>query len=375
MSTTVSIYGTGSSSFGYQPERSEAELAWQAVSEALADAGIESVDAVFVGTVFGRSGVAQRCLHLMGITEVPVVTVENACASGTTAFHEAVTAVAAGRYRRVLALGIEHMTSKMKGAIQPDRDDVEGRAGMAMPALYAMAASRYLALGLATPRQLAMVAVKNHGNALHNPRAQHRGDYTVDEVLESRMIADPLTRLQCCSISDAAAAVVVGPARPQARDVRVRSSALRSGALWDHRSEHVWGFGIIRDTAHQALSAAGVEIADIDVLECHDAFTIGEIVTTEALGMGEIGQGGHLVETGHTALGGRQPVNPSGGLLARGHPLGATGCAQIHEITTQLRGEAGARQVAGARLGLVETMGGGTSGIDGNACVVTVLER
>jgi acetyl-CoA C-acetyltransferase len=197
---------------------------------------------------------------------------------------------------------------------------------------------------------------------------------SVDNVLASRMIADPLTLLQCCSIADAAAAAVVGPTRGHPGDVPIRSSALRSGKLWDHRSTRVWGWDIVHDTARDAYEQAGVEPGDIDVFEVHDAFTIGEIVTIEALGLAEIGSGGKLTESGHTTIGGPQPVNPSGGLLSRGHPLGATGLAQLAEIVWQLRGEAGDRQVDGARLGVVETMGGGTAGIDGNGCVVTVLE-
>jgi acetyl-CoA C-acetyltransferase len=304
-----------------------------------------------------------------------VVTIENACASGTTAYHEARAQVLAGRYERVLVLGIEQMSSVFDGAIHPEPTDAEGRGGMALPSLYAMAASRYLAEGRATSEQLAQVSVKNHAHSIGNPRAQYRRTCTVEEVLGSRMVADPLTLLQCCPVSDGAAAAVIGPARSNPRDVRIRSSALRSGRLWDHTAEHVWGYEIVRDTAAGAWEEAGAGPRDADVLEVHDAFTIGEIVTTEALGLAPEGDGAALISAGHTALGGEQPVNPSGGLLSRGHPLGCTGVAQIAEIVWQLRGDAGARQVAGARLGVVETMGGGVSGIDGNGCVVSVLER
>ena len=371
----VSIYGVGSSLFGKQPAASPEQLAWTAVLEALDDAAADDIDAAFVGTVFGAPGVAQRVLQGVGLAGIPVLTIENACASGTSAFHEAVTAVASGRFRRPLVLGIESISVSFAGAIHPEPTDSEGRTGLALPGLYAMAASRYLGLGLVTREQLALVSVKNHANALANDRAQYSGDYTVEQVLESRMIADPLTLLQCCPVSDGAAAAVLGPERRRERDVKVRASVHRAGGLWDHRSEHVWGYELVRDTARDAYEAASVGPEDIDVFEVHDAFTIGEIVTTEALGMAEVGGGGKLVESGHTALYGPQPVNPSGGLLSRGHPLGATGVAQIKEIVDQLRGEAGDRQLASADLGLVETMGGGVAGIDGNACVVTVLER
>lgn len=372
---TAMVQGVGTSLFGKQPQLTGPQLAQAAVYEALADAGADSVDAVFAGTVFGAPGTAQRALQTLGITEVPIVTIENACASGTTAFHEACHAVTSGRYGRVLALGIETMTAHFAGAIHPEATDAEGSQGMAMPSIYAMSAARYQAEFGVTDEQLALVSVKNHRHGAANPRAQHKADLTVEQVLASRVVADPLTLLQCCAISDAAAAAVIGPDRGNPRDVPVRATALRSGHLWDHRAERVWGYDIVRDTAAAAYELAGVSPADIDVLEVHDAFTIGEIVTTEALGLAALGEGARLPESGHTALGGRQPVNPSGGLLSRGHPLGATGLAQLAEIVWQLRGEAGDRQVPGARLGLVETMGGGTAGVDGNGCVVAILGR
>jgi len=302
-----------------------------------------------------------------------VVTLENACASGTTALVEGHEAVRTGRYRRVLALGLEQMSTFFGGAIHPESSDAEGVSGLALPALYAMAAHRYLQTGAATAEQLAAVSVKNHAHALHNPRAQYSGSYTVEQVLGSRMIADPLTVLQCCPTSDGAAAAVLAPADGSTRHVPVRGLALRSGDLWDHRSPHVWGYDLIAATAALAYEQAGTGPGDVDLFEVHDAFTIGEVATTEALGIVGPGDGGKAAESGRTAIGGASPVNPSGGLLSRGHPLGATGLAQVAEVVWQLRDEAGGRQVEGARVGLVETMGGGVSGIDGNACVVAVL--
>lgn len=372
--TTVSIHGVGTSRFAKQPELTPAELAFAAASEAMTDAGFDAVDAAYVGTVFGAPGVAQRALRALGLTKVPIVTVEAACASGTLALHEAQEAVATGRYGRVLALGIEQLTTVFAGPIEPEPTDVDGRTGMPLPAIYAMAAARYQAVYGLADAQLASVAVKNSRHGAFNPRALRRRPLTQEEVLGSPLVADPLTLFQCCSISDAAAAAVLAPATGAAREIRIRASAFRSGGLWDHRSDHVWGFEIVRDTARSAYEQAGVAVDEIDVLEVHDAFTIGEIVTTEALGLAAEGDGGALAASGTTALGGESPVNPSGGLLSRGHPLGATGLAQTAEIVWQLRGDAGARQVEGARLGLVETMGGGAAGLDGNACVVAILE-
>lgn len=377
---TITVQGVGTSHFGKQRDTSVSELAWAALDEAFHDADDDaaasaaSVDAVYVGSVFGEPGVAMRALQTYGITGRSIVTIENACASGTSAFHEAVTAVAAERYDRVLVLGLEKMSTLFKGPILPQETDTEGRTGLAMPALYALAASRWLHEGRVTLDELAAVSVKNHAHAMHNARAQYRGIYTVDEVLASPMIADPLTLLQCSPISDGAAAVIVGRARADRPDVPVRATAHLAGGLWDHRSKNVWGYQLVHDTGRKAFELAGVGPDDISVAEVHDAFTIGELETAEALGLAPEGEAGAYAVKGVSALGGRQPINPSGGLLSRGHPLGATGVAQIAEIVWQLRGRAEGRQVEGASLGLVETMGGGVAGVDGNACVVAILE-
>lgn len=371
----VAVRGVGMSRLGRQPDRDIISLVAEAVDEACADAGIEAVDAVWVGTVFGAPGVAQRVLRSMGVTGVPIITVENACASGTTAFVEAHEAVRTGRFGRVLALGVEQMSTAFTGPIVPESTDPEGRTGLALPALYAMSAARYLHEGAVTPEQLAAVSVKNREHAAGNPRAPFRNRLTIDEVLSSRLIADPLTLLQCCPTSDGAAAAILAPATGADGEVTVRATAIRSGRVWDQSSPHVWGFDIVRDTTDDVLAAAAVDsVHDIDVFEVHDAFTIGEIVTTEALGIVAPGEGGAAVAAGRTSLRGDMPVNPSGGLLSRGHPLGATGLAQIAEITWQLRRHAGDRQVGSARLGLIETMGGGVSVLDGNSCVMTILE-
>ncbi|WP_214105641.1 thiolase family protein [Acrocarpospora catenulata] len=372
---TAHIWGVGSSAFGKQPGRSTAALAWEAVGEAMSDAGVRRFDAVYVGNVFGEPGMAARALLGLGIHGLPVHTLESACASSAAALAEAKHAVESGRHETVLVLGLEHLTSRFAGALPAEPRDFEGRSGLATPAMYAMAARRYLDVHGVTAEQLAKVAVKNQGHGMGNPRAQYRNRVTVDEVLASRMISDPLTLLQCCSLSDAAAALVVGPRRRTARDVAVAAAEYTTGGLWDHTSEHVWGFELARDTAARAYERSGIGPADADLFEVHDAFTIGEIVSTEALGLAAVGEGARLLDTGHTALGGKQPVNPSGGLLSRGHPVGATGAAQACEAVWQLRGEAAGRQVEGARAAVIETLGGGVGLMDGNACVVAVLTR
>jgi len=371
---TAWIWGAGSSTFGRQTDKLPAQLAWRALQEALADAAISRVEAAFVGTVFGTLGVAQRALSGVGLTGIPIISVENACASGSTALHEAHAAITSGRYESVIALGVEHLTSLFDGPIALDPTDREQATGLLFPGIYAMSASRYMHDHGASPEDLAQVAVKNSRHGSENPRAQRKRALTLEEVLASRLIADPLTLYQCAGLSDAAAAIIVGSERRTSRDVALRASVLRSGGPWDHASEHVWGYDIVRDTARDVYRASGIGPADLDVVELHDAFTIGELVTLEALGLADDGAAPAAMGAGRFSIGGAQPVNPSGGLLSRGHPLGATGVAQAAELVWQLRGDAGSRQVEGARTGLLETMGGGTAGLDGNACVVAMLE-
>jgi acetyl-CoA C-acetyltransferase len=374
--TQPMLWGVGTSDYGLFPERRVESLAWAAVAEAVRDAGITpgDVDAIVVGSVFGPPGVATRMQRGLGIPGVPMWTVENACASGTSAYHEAVEAVRLGRFGCVLVLGVDQMSTLFSGAIVPEATDPEGASSLPLPGLYALQAQRYVDEFGVTPEQLAAVAVKNKRNGRDNPRAQLRNKApSVEEVLASRMIAEPLTFLQCCPTSDGAGAAIVGPERGNADDLRIESSVMVSGALWDQRSDDVWGYASVARAAEKAFAQAGRAPGEIDVLEVHDAFTIGEIFTCEALGLAPRGKGAELAPSGHTQRDGAQPVNPSGGLLSRGHPLGATGLAQLAEIAWQLRGRAAARQVARHRVGLVETMGGGAAGMDGNACVVTIL--
>ncbi|MEN0139186.1 MAG: thiolase family protein [Rhodococcus sp. (in: high G+C Gram-positive bacteria)] len=370
------LWGVGTSSYGRFPDQRVESLAWTAVAEAVRDAGIrpDAIDAIIVGSVFGPPGVATRIQRGLGIPSVPMWTVENACASGTAAYHEAVEAVRHGRFGCVLVLGVDQMSTLFSGAIVPEATDPEGAASLPLPGLYALQAQRYVGEFGVTPEQLAAIAVKNKSNGMDNPRAQLRGTVpTVQEVLDSRLIAEPLTFLQCCPTSDGAGAAIVGGDRGNQSDLRIEASAMVSGALWDQRSEDVWGYASVARAAEKAFAQADRTPQEIDVLEVHDAFTIGEIITLEALGIAPRGKGAELAPSGHTTRDGVQPVNPSGGLLSRGHPLGATGMAQLAEIAWQLRGRAGARQVDRHRVGLVETMGGGAAGMDGNACVVTIL--
>lgn len=382
--TPVRVAGVGTSAFGRLTDSAPEALVAAAVTEAMDDAATTpaDLDAVYLGSVFGAPGVANRVTDHAGLHGVPIIRMEAACASGTTAFHEAVQNIGHGRFRTVLAVGVEHMSSAFpRGPIVPEPTDREQRTGLALPALYALQAHRYAHDHRIPVDSLAHVAVKNKRHGSRNPRAHlAKGDVTLEEVLAAPMVADPLTRLQCCPLTDgAAAAVVTGAPGPTGRPaVEVLASEMVSGIPWGASSpDPYWGSGPVRRAATAAYAAAGVVPGDVQVAEVHDAFTIGEVLAVEALGLVDPGTAASRIADGALALGsGDGPViNPSGGLLSRGHPLGATGLAQLAEIVWQLRGEAADRQVPDARLGLVETMGGGAAGVDGNAAVVTLLRR
>lgn len=309
---------------------------------------------------------------------IPILNVENACSSGSSALREAYIAVAAGVHEVVLVLGVEKLTALGGGALPLNVDDIEASHGLVMPAVYAMRAQRHMQEYGTTIEQLAKIAVKNHHNSVHNPKAQYRREYSLEEINSSRPIAEPLTLLHCCAASDGAAAVVVA-SRAYARKlggqaVRIRASVLRGGSFTNSGRDMSKSDLTIR-TAASAYEAAGLGPGDLDVLEVHDAFTIGELMYYEALGLCPLGEGGRVVDEGLAEIGGRFPVNPSGGLLSKGHPIGATGIAQVVEICNQLRGRCGPRQVENARIGLTHCTGGGVAGFDHVACTIHILER
>jgi acetyl-CoA acetyltransferase len=376
----VSVVGVGMIPFGKYPEKNIADLGWPAVKAAIEDAGIEAkqIQAAYSGTARGGAMVGQRILGRIGLAGMPIVNVENACSSSSTALRQAVIAVQSGAYDIVLVIGVEKLTKFGGGTLPLDEDDWEVRLGLSMPALYAMRAQRYMHDYGVRPAQLAGVSVKNRRNGALNPDAQMRKEVTLNEVLSSRMIADPFTLLQCCPTGDGAAAIIIASgaaARKIRRDpIQVRASHLTSGKFMagfrDMTSPEITVRG-----AHECFDEAGLGPEDIDVAEVHDAFSIAELLYYEAFGFCPRGEGAALLESGATSLGGRIPINPSGGLLAKGHPVGATGAAQVVEIVRQLRGEAGPRQVEGAQVGLTHATGGGISGFDHGACSIHVFQR
>lgn len=410
--SAVYVIGVGMTPFGRLPQETVRTLSRRAVEEALADAGLE-FDAVqsvafansVQGAMEGQYGIrGQAALQDFPCTGRPIVNVENACASASTAFNLAVTQIRAGAADIALAVGAEKMTgddpARSMAAFEGSWDRATKDHSLALldrmarhcPApqsqaaregprtvfmdIYAAFARYHMGRFGTTQRQIAAVSAKNHRHSVDNPRAQYRRSFTLDEVLESRPIAWPLTLPMCAPISDGAAAAVLCSERALARlggerALKVRASVLMSGGRTDYDAldRHV-----ARQAANSAYAAAGLGPEDLDVVECHDATAFGEIQQCELLGLCPLGEGGPFAESGATTMGGKVPFNPSGGLESKGHPIGATGLGQICELSAQLRGEAGSRQTPGARIGLAEN-GGGLMGIEEAAVGITILER
>lgn len=374
----AAIVGVGMTPFGKFPDKTLADIGWPSVKAAIADAGIDpkKIEACYCGTGLGGMMAGQRVLGRIGLTGIPITNIENACSSSSTALQQAVMAIRAGKYEAVLVIGVEKLSKFGGGTLPLEKEDWEVQNGMVMPALYAMRANRYMHEYGLTHEQLARVSVKNRKNGASNPDAQMRKEVSVEEVLSSRMIAEPFTLLQCCPIGDGAAALVVCSEK-LARSLRtdpvfVAASDLTSGKFTSGFRDMTTPEITVRG-AKEAYEEAGLGPRDIDVAEVHDAFSIAELLYYEAFGFCERGEAGALIDAGETDIGGRIPVNPSGGLLAKGHPIGATGAAQAVEITRQLRGQCGVRQVENAKTGLIHATGGGIAGFDHGACSIHIL--
>lgn len=379
--SNASVIGVGMCRFGKYPDKHLADIAWPAVKQALADAGVEpkDVQAAYCGSALGGMMVGQRILARIGMTGIPITNVENACSSSSTALQQAVMAVRAGKYDTVLVIGADKLTALGGGPLPLNDDDWEVSQGMVMPALYAMRAMRYMHDYGLTHEQLALVSVKNRANGAINPDAQMQKPVTVEEVLASRPVAEPFTLLQCCPTGDGAAALIVASDKAVKkfagkRAIRVLASDMTSGRFTpgfrDMTSPEITVRG-----SKEAYEEAGVGPEDIDLAEVHDAFSIAELIYYEAFGFCPRGEAGAFIESGASRIGGKVAVNPSGGLLAKGHPVGATGAAQVVEVVRQLRGECGARQVPDAKIGLTHATGGGIAGFDHGACSIHILAR
>ena len=408
----VYIAGVGMTPTGKFLDRSIKQLTADAVTAALADAGVTARDiqsAYFSnatqGVLEGQTMVrGQIALRTMGFESIPIFNIENACASASSAFNLAVQFVRSGAGDMALAVGAEKMfcTDKAKmfsvfdgawdvSTVEQNKNTllqmghgIEPPDGTTSKAPYSLFMDIYAAFGRfhmrefgTTQRQIAAVSAKNHGHSVHNPLAQYRNAYTIDEVLAAPPITYPLTLPMCAPVSDGAAAVVVCSEAALARladrrrAIKVLASVIATGS--NRRPEDVAQHITVK-ASRQAYELAGVGPQDISLAEVHDATAIGEIVQSENLGFCAFGEGGPLAERGDTTIGGRIPINTSGGLESKGHPIGATGIGQLHELVVQLRGEAGVRQVQGARLAIAEN-GGGLFGIEEAVCAITILGR
>jgi acetyl-CoA C-acetyltransferase len=371
----VAVIGVGVTKFGLH-DRTSAELFAEAAREALNDAGVpaSAVQALYYGNVVG--GETEHQLHtgpqaasVLGIPSVPTTRFETACASSHAAFRHAVMEIAAGVSDVILVGGAERVlnvsTAESTEYFAYASDAVwEQPLGLTFPGVFALIARAHMQKYGTTEAQMAAVAVKNHRHGALNPKAQFQKQITIEQVLKSAYVADPLKLYDCCPFSDGGAAVVLASeevARKHRKPVWVLGSAAASDWMLLGDKRDLSRVPATERAAAAAYRQAGIGPSDVDVVELHDCFTIAEIVATEGLGLFEPGAACRAARKGLTGFGGEIPVNPSGGLKAKGHPIGATGAAQVAEIVTQLRGEAGPRQVEGARKGLTHTLGGNTA--------------
>lgn len=369
----VAIIGVGMNKWGELWEKSMRDIYVEAALLAIEDAGVDHIDSMYVGCMTSGLFVGQEHLgslmaDYLNVTPIPATRIESACASGGVALRQGFIEVGSGMSDIVLVGGVEKMCDVGGGeatyALSTAADqEYECYQGVTFPGLYALMAHRHMHLHGTTREQLAHVAVKNHDHGSMNPLAQYPFKVTLEQVLSSVMIADPLRILDCSPITDGAAAAILCPLEMAKKFtkkpvVQIIGSGQATDTIALHSREDMSWLGATARAAEVAYKMAGVGPDDLDLVEAHDCFTIAEICVIEALGLVERGQGGKAAESGLTALGGKIPVNVSGGLKAKGHPVGATGVAQVVEMVEQLRGEVGERQVEGARVGLSQTMGG-----------------
>jgi acetyl-CoA C-acetyltransferase len=377
----VGILGVGLTKFGEYWKKSLRDLFVEAALNALDDAGNPSVDSMYVGSMssglfVGQEHIGPLFADYLGLKNVPAVRIESACASGGIALRQGYMEVAAGVSDIVLVSGVEKMTDcEDATAALAAAADVENEAfvGATFPALYALIASAHMDKYGTTREQLAAVSVKNHKNGIKNPYAHFRREFTLENVLNSVMVAEPLTLLQCSPISDGAAAMIIAPVemvkKVKDKVVKITGSGLATDTIAISDREDLASLKAVRLAGEAAYKMAGRKPEDIDVCEVHDCFSIAELVNIEELGFVERGKSGQFVEDGNTEIGGKIPVNTSGGLKAKGHPVGATGIAQAIEVYKQLTGDAGERQVDGAKNGMAQNMGG-----TGASSVVHIME-
>lgn len=383
----VAVLGANEIPFGVLAEKSLRQMVSEAVAGALQDAGIDrrAIQFIQVGNFAGPDFTDQNMVgafvgSAVGLPDVPAFRVEGACASGGAALREAAFAIAHGRYDYVLVVGVEKMNTKESTAetmaiiVRGNDFELEQRVGISGPSGFALAATRHMHEYGTTREQMAAVAVKNYRHGFDNPIAHLRKEIPMEKVLGARMISWPFSLHDCSLVTDGAAAVVLGPAESavnyQAQPVRILGSGVGMTSFSFAGKETVTSFGGTVRAAAEAYQQAGISAGDVDFAECHDCFTMTEIINIEDLGFVPKGEGGPATADGVTDLKGRIPVNMSGGLKSKGHPVGCTGVAQVVESVKQLRGQAGPRQVPDAEIGLTHVLGG-----PGSLAVVHLLGK
>ena len=392
MTERVYVVGVGMTKFE-KPGRREGwdypHMAKESGTKALEDAGIgfDRVQAAYVGYVYGESTSGQRAVYELGMTGIPVVNVNNNCSTGSTALYLAAEAIRGGRADCVLALGFEKMQPGSLSATYEDREQPMMRHIQALaeisevlfppaPWMFGAAGREHMKRYGSTAEQFAKIGYKNHKHSVNNPYAQFQEEYTLEQIQQSRMVYDPLTKLQCSPTSDGSgAAILAGAAFVEehglaGRAVEIVGQAMTTdfASTFDGTAKNLVGYDMSRQAARQVYDQSGLGPEHFQVIELHDCFSANELLTYEALGLCAEGEGGKLVDSGDTTYGGRWVVNPSGGLISKGHPLGATGLAQCAELTWQLRGTADKRQVDGVTAALQHNIG------LGGAAVVTAYQ-
>ncbi len=373
----VYVLGVGMIKFGRYPDKDVSQLGAEAALGALRDAGmsIRDIEMFVCGNLFQANAMnGQKILQQIGQTGIPVFNVSNACATGSTAFREAYVGVASGMYDVTMAVGVEQMGKMglLGGGARSGGESVEGVLGSGlMPAVFGQAGVEHMRKYGTTAEQFAKISVKNHKHSVHNPLSQYQVEVSLDDVMKARMVAYPNTLYMCCPTGDgAAAAILVSEEKLRqftTKPIKVAASVLTSDPYTDRDLTMPDVNTLTQNAAKQAYEKSGLGPQDLDLVELHDCFATAELLHYDNLGLCGEGEAGQLIDQGETALGGKIPVNVSGGLLSKGHPLGATGVANIYELVNQLRGNGGARQVEGAKAGLAHVIG------LGSACTVHIL--
>lgn len=378
----VCVIGCGMTKFGELWAKSFRDIFVEAALKAIDDGEVEKIDSMYVGTMtsglfVGQEHIGALMADYLGVAPIPAVRVESACCSSGMALRMGFFDVASGNSDIVLVGGVEKMTdgADVTYALASAADqEYEVYQGVTFPGLYAMIARAHMYRYGTTREQLAAVAVKNHHNGALNPNAQFQREITVEQVINAALVADPLTILDSSPVSDGAACVILASEELAKSLKKPLIKILGSGAATDslalHQREEITTLKAVRVSAERAYKMAGINPSDVDFAEVHDCFTIAEICILEELGFVEKGKGGLFTEEGHTSLEGKIPVNTSGGLKSKGHPVGATGIAQVFEVVEQLRNNAGKRQIKNAKIGLAQNMGG-----TGASSVVHILKN